>query len=107
MGLFDFIKSEDINKGVEEFRNTPGAVLLDVREAAEYKGGRIPGSLNIPLSFISEIEDEIEDFSTPIYIYCLSGFRARQAKGILSGMGYKQLKSIGGINGYSGEIIRG
>ena len=31
MGFFDFLKSPDINQGVEECRNTAGAVLLDVR----------------------------------------------------------------------------
>ena len=36
-------KREDINAGVEECRSTPGAVLLDVREADEFRAGHIPG----------------------------------------------------------------
>ena len=31
MGIFDFLKQPDINKGVMEYRNTNSAVLLDVR----------------------------------------------------------------------------
>ena len=31
MGLMDFLKPADINAGVEEFRATPGARLVDVR----------------------------------------------------------------------------
>ena len=38
MGLMDFLKPADINAGVEEFRATPGARLIDVRTAGEYAG---------------------------------------------------------------------
>ena len=44
MGFFDFLHGADINEGVELFRSTPGALLLDVRTAQEYAGGHIPGS---------------------------------------------------------------
>ena len=49
MGLMDFLKPADINAGVEEFRATPGARLIDVRTAGEYAGGHIPGAVNVPL----------------------------------------------------------
>ena len=49
MGFFDFLKQPDINKGVMEYRNTDGAVLLDVRTPQEYREGHIPGSKNVPL----------------------------------------------------------
>ena len=50
MGFFDFLKGPDIQAGLERFRATSGAILLDVREADEYAAGHIPGSLNLPLS---------------------------------------------------------
>lgn len=37
MGLFDGWKMPDIGQGVEEFRATPGAVLLDVRSRQEFQ----------------------------------------------------------------------
>lgn len=49
MGLFDGWKMPDIGQGVEEFRATPGAVLLDVRSRQEFQKGHIPGSRNVPL----------------------------------------------------------
>ena len=39
MGLFDFLKGADIDQGAKDFRETPGAVLLDVRTAQEYQEG--------------------------------------------------------------------
>ena len=52
MGFFDFFKSKDINKGVEEYRKTKGAVLIDVRTEEEFSYGHIESSLNIPLQSI-------------------------------------------------------
>ena len=50
----------NINKKLEEFQNTPGAVLVDVREADEFRSGHIPGAINQPLSTISRIDQAEE-----------------------------------------------
>jgi rhodanese-related sulfurtransferase len=44
--------------------------------------------------------------NAPIFLYCLRGSRSRKAAGILKKMGYAKVKSIGGINGYKGELAR-
>ena len=31
MGFFDFLKQANINQGIEEYKKTAGAALLDVR----------------------------------------------------------------------------
>ena len=67
MGLFDIFKKPDIYAGLEQCRSTPGAVLLDVREADEFAAGHIPGSINLPLSVIDTAETLIPDFDTPIF----------------------------------------
>lgn len=36
MGLFDFFKTPDINAGLQRFRATPGALLVDVREVLTF-----------------------------------------------------------------------
>ena len=41
MGIFDKVKVSEIDRGVEQFSNTPGAILLDVRRPEEYREGRI------------------------------------------------------------------
>ena len=43
---------DNINKGIEEYKNTEGAVLVDVRETDEFESGHIPGAVNLPLSKI-------------------------------------------------------
>lgn len=91
----------NINKGLEEFRNTPEAVLVDVREENEFREGHIPGALNIPLSVIQQID---LDKTAPLFIYCLRGSRSDRAAAILKKMGYQHVKSIGGIMSYKGEL---
>lgn len=104
MGLLDFLKSPDINEGVETFRATPGAVLLDVRNPDEYAAGHIPGSVNLPLPQIGEAKDRFPDTDTQFFVYCLSGSRSSSAIGAFKEMGYTNLTNIGGIRAWRGEI---
>ena len=39
MGFFDFLKQANINQGIEEYKKTAGAVLLDVRTPQEIRKG--------------------------------------------------------------------
>ena len=103
MGLMDFLKPADINAGVEEFRATPGARLIDVRTAGEYAGGHIPGAVNVPLQQIGAIASEVPDKSTPLFVYCMSGARSQQAVGALKQMGYTDARNIGGIGSWRGD----
>lgn len=104
MGFFDRFRAPDINAGVQQFKSTPGAVLVDVREADEYAQGRIPGSINIPLSRLRDIEGEIDDYDTPLFVYCLSGGRSARATAALVSMGYTAVNNIGGISAYNGKV---
>lgn len=94
----------DINEGVKEFENCPGAVLLDVRNEGEYADGHIPGSVNLPLMQLPRIDEVVEDLSTPIFTYCLSGGRSNRAVAFLLEQGYTNVKNIGGIKNYTGQL---
>ena len=104
MGFYDRFKAPDLNDGLTRFRETPGAVLLDVREADEYAAGHVPGSINLPLSEIDTIETIFPDRDIPVFAYCLVGTRSRHAVSRMRSMGYSQAESIGGIRSYSGEL---
>lgn len=106
MGLFDFLKHTDINQGVEQFRQTDGAVLVDVRTPEEYRDGHVPGSINVPLQQIEDIELEVAEKNTPLYVYCRSGARSRQATALLKEMGYEDVHNIGGILDYQGKVAQ-
>lgn len=106
MGFFDTFRFPDINMGVQQFKSTEGAALIDVREADEYAGGHIPGSLNIPLSHLRDIECKIDGFDVPLFVYCLSGARSARAAAELVKMGYTAVNNIGGISSYKGKVER-
>lgn len=106
MGIFDFLRGPDINAGVHAYQTTPGAVLLDVRTPQEYREGHIPGSKNLPLQSLAQLDSLVEDKQTPVFVHCLSGRRSRQAVHILHSMGYSQVKNIGGISAYTGKVER-
>ena len=99
MGFFDFLRTPDINKGLVQFSQTPGAVLLDVRTPQEYTQGRLPGSQNIPLN-------ELKQQNTPLFVYCHSGSRSSQAVAVLRRIGCQNVTNIGGISGYRGKVER-
>ncbi len=103
MGFFDLFRQLDINQGVEEYRAVPQAILLDVRTPEEYRGGHIPGSKNLPLQQIEKIESIAEKKETPLFVYCQSGARSRQAVSLLQNMGYVNVNNIGGMAAYRGK----
>lgn len=102
--MFGIFKKRDINEGVKNAKADEKAVILDVRGSDEYASGHIPGAVNIPLRELGFVEDFIPDKSAPVYVYCLSGGRSRQAAAVLEQMGYEKVDDIGGIEKYNGEI---
>ena len=104
MSFFDFFRQPDINRGVADCRNTPGAILMDVRSPQEYREGHIPGSQNIPLQAFDKVGAVAENKDTPLYVYCHSGARSRQAVQRLGQMGHRNVTNIGGIAAYRGKV---
>ena len=103
--FFDLFAGRDINKGVEEWKNTKGAVLLDVRTKEEYADYHIGGSVNIPLDRLDTIGEVVPDQETPLFVHCLSGGRSASAAAYLKRNGYSRVYDIGGINAYRGETV--
>ena len=94
----------NMNQKVREFRNTPGAVLIDLRDKADYDRGHIPGAVHSTLSSIREEVMKLARFSTPIYLYCYTGSRSAQAETLLKSKGYEKAVSLGSISDYSGTL---
>lgn len=92
----------NLAQGLEQAKATPGAVVLDVREEQEYAKGHVPGSVNLPLGRVAAISLPQQ---TPLFVYCLSGARSRQACAELRQLGY-QAVNLGGVMGYKGPLVR-
>ena len=107
MSLLDYLKPVDINTEVNRCRTTKGAILLDVRTDEEYRRGHIGGARNIPVEKINNAENLLHDKSAPLFVYCQSGARSRKAVSKLKKMGYTDVKNIGGIETYQGQLQRG
>ncbi len=106
MGFLEHILGTDINAGVELYKNTEGAVLLDVRTKEEYSSGHIPGSINVPVEEIQNVESVITEHSTPVFVYCLRGGRATNAVKVMKTLGYDNARSIGGICKFKGNKVK-
>ena len=93
-----------MDQGIKEYGETRGAVLLDVRTPQEYRAGHVPGSKNVPLQEIDRVGEAVGGKDTPLFVYCRSGARSRQAVGALRRMGYLNVKNIGGMAAYTGKV---
>ena len=106
MGIFDLLNGPDINEGIKQYQADERGVLIDAREANEYAGGHLKGSINLPLSRVMEAETMFEDKSVPIYVYCHSGARSKRMASGLTKLGFKKVVNIGGIMDYKGQLER-
>lgn len=80
----------------EELADKP-PFLLDVREATEIeKDGYIAGAVNIPLRKLLENLDKLPGLDEAIVIYCGSGHRGGIALALLKGLGYTNVRNLGG-----------
>lgn len=64
-----------------------GKTIIDVRTPSEFKGGNVPGSINIPLNEIQLHANEIREMPQPVVLCCASGGRSGQAVAYLRSLG--------------------
>lgn len=72
-----------------------GCCLIDVREYAEYAGGRIPGARLIPAGELERRALEI-DRSKPVYVACRTGRRSAEAQRRLRAIGFEDVRNVSG-----------
>jgi len=71
-----------------------GGIILDVRTQAEYNSGHVKGSMNIPLSNLSNQLSKLKK-DKPIITCCASGMRSGSAKAMLSANGFTEVHNGG------------
>lgn len=89
MGFFSAIFGKKNNSELKEVIQD-GAFLVDVRSASEFASGSVKGAVNIPLD---KIGNQLTKFKNKknIVVFCRSGNRSGQAKGILEKNGYENV----------------
>ncbi|WP_217428035.1 rhodanese-like domain-containing protein [Microlunatus speluncae] len=76
-----------------------GWTLLDVRTDGEWAGGRIDGSVLLPLDQLIARLDEVPD---KVVCVCAVGARSAQAAMFLAAQGRQAVNLAGGVHGWVG-----
>jgi rhodanese-related sulfurtransferase len=78
-------------------RADPDLVLLDVRTAAEFAAGHVPGARNISHDVLGDRLGELADArDREVVVYCRSGRRSALALELLRSAGFKRLAHLDG-----------
>nr|WP_203821878.1 rhodanese-like domain-containing protein [Actinoplanes ferrugineus] len=77
-----------------------GAVLLDVREPAEWRAGHAPSARHIPLRQLTARLAEVPA-DRPVITVCRSGVRSRQAAALLAREGRQVHNLTGGLRAWA------
>ena len=91
----------------EMMKKDDGHIIIDVRRQDEYDEGHIPGAVLIPNESITDKQpEELPKLDQIILVYCRSGRRSKEASQKLADIGYTNVYEFGGINTWTGEIVK-
>ncbi|MGO9293387.1 MAG: rhodanese-like domain-containing protein [Streptosporangiaceae bacterium] len=76
------------------------AWLLDVREAAEWVAGHVPGALHMPMGQVGARAGEIPQDQT-VFVICRSGARSGRVAQALTGAGWQAVNVAGGMQDWA------
>jgi glyoxylase-like metal-dependent hydrolase (beta-lactamase superfamily II)/rhodanese-related sulfurtransferase len=76
-------------------RNHTGALVVDVREPAEYAAGHLPQALSVPQADLALRLDEIPK-NRDVLVVCEAGNRSLKSTGFLIDAGYDRVVNLGG-----------
>jgi rhodanese-related sulfurtransferase len=90
----------EIDQNTFTARLTEGDTLVvDVREAREYRPGHVPGARNLPLSVLPARLPELPK-GEPVYVICQSGGRSAQATALMRAVGIDATSVTGGTGAW-------
>lgn len=77
-----------------------GARLVDVRSAAEFAAGHLPGAINLPVDELGARLDEVGPRDKPVVVYCAVGGRAARAARLLGDAGFRAVHNLGAMSNW-------
>ncbi|WP_457916701.1 rhodanese-like domain-containing protein [Candidatus Lokiarchaeum ossiferum] len=99
---------EDINVSeayemINDDKNYPNLIVLDVRTQSEYDSGHLNNSILIPLDELENRLDELEEYKdTEIIVHCRSGSRSQSASEVLVANEFSKIYNmVGGISAWN------
>ena len=81
--------------GATRLINDTGAVIVDVRPAAEFAAGHLPNARNIPLSDLEKRAGELPA-NKPVLVCCASGVSSGKASALLRRNGREEVFNLAG-----------
>ena len=98
------LNAQEGYKLIEENRNNPNFVILDVRTPEEFNSGHIQNAINIDYKNpdFKENVDKL-DKSKTYAVYCRSGRRAVPSSDIMADLGFEDIYQFGGVEQWKEE----
>lgn len=81
--------------GATRLINDTHAIVLDVREPAEFAAGHLPNARNIPIAELDKRAGELAA-GKPVLVCCASGSRSGRAAAVLRKAGHEQVFNLAG-----------
>lgn len=81
-----------------------GALLVDVREPEEWRAGRAPQALHVPLGELAARLAELP-VDRPLIMVCRSGARSDRAAAALVGLGFRASNLAGGMRAWQAAAL--
>jgi rhodanese-related sulfurtransferase len=115
----DYAGEVSVTEAYDRIRNTPSALLIDVRSDAEWNFvgtpdlsslGREPllvswqvfPGMKLNAAFVETLKARVADRDTPLFFICRSGARSRAAAIAMTEAGYSQAFNVAG--GFEGDL---
>lgn len=92
---------------VVQLTNRGGALLLDVRDQAQFESGHIIDSRHIPSAELATRADALKKFKEkPVVVYCDNGFASAAAARTLRGLGFTKVATLrGGLQSWKQDNL--
>jgi rhodanese-related sulfurtransferase len=93
------VKEITVDDARQRLAENPKAVLVDVREDAEWANGHAAQAIHLGKGILErDIEKTIPDPDTEVIMYCGGGYRSVLTADVAKKMGYRNVASL--IGGY-------
>ena len=95
--VFKTVSPDEAYRLIQENRDNPNFVIIDIRTPQEYQAGHIDGAVNIDY-YSPNFKEELNklDKTKTYLIYCRTGHRSGLAMPIFKELGFQKVYELGG-----------